>query len=170
MEGRSQSQSKDPEKLDSISGPSPELHNSSSSSTANTNVPMATKSQNGGQTGAAAAASPPKSSLLKRVWGKLGINALVVMFMIKGALPPTISIAIYQRYSVAVNYLNLGYVMIVVSILTVPVLPRGKYLMNLFITLVSIDHRVFITYLGMNWEVGRLKSKTSDLTMLPTRL
>lgn len=76
---------------------------------------------------------------------KLGINAMVVMFMIKGALPPTIAIAIYQRYSVAVNYLNLGYVMIVVSILTVPVLPRGKYLMNLFATLVSTANLISIS-------------------------
>jgi hypothetical protein len=151
MEGRPQPQSEDIEKMGSISGPSPELHsmqNSSSSSTANTNAPVAINSQNGGQEGFVADASPPKPSILKRAWGKLGINAMVVMFMVKGSLPPTISTAIYQRYSVAVNYLNLGYVMIVISILTVPVLPRGKYVMNLFITLVSIAYWVSVFIWG----------------------
>lgn len=140
MEDRPEPQSTDCEKLDGISEPSPEIRgmgHSASSSTANTNAPVAATSQNGSQQGATAAATISKPSILKRVWGKLGINAFVVMFMVKGALPPTIAISIYQRYSVAVNYLNLGYVMIVISILTVPVLPRGKYLMNLFVTLVS---------------------------------
>lgn len=140
MEPRAQPQARDTEKQDTISKPTPELQNSSSSSTANTNTPRAANSKGERQDGVAAAASPTKPSILKRAWGKLGFNAMVVMFMVKGGLPPTIAIAIYQRYSVAVNYLNLGYVMIVVSILTVPVLPRGKYLMNLFITLVSAHY------------------------------
>lgn len=140
MEVQPQLEAPDGEKLDITSQPSAEFHsmdNSASSNTANTNAPVTINSRDGGQLGATVPTSPSKPSILKRIWGKLGFNALAVMFMIKGALSPTIAISIYQRYSVAVNYLNLGYVMIVISILTVPVLPRGKYLMNLFITLVS---------------------------------
>jgi hypothetical protein len=152
MEDRTDAQSPDSEKLNAIAEPSPESHtmnNSASMSTANTKSPLAAKSRDEGQQGATAAASPSTPSMLKRMWGKLGINAFVIMFMVKGALPPTISIAIYQRYSVAVNYLNFGYVMIVVSILTVPVLPRGKFLMNLLITLVSAAHCVCVSSLGI---------------------
>jgi hypothetical protein len=79
-----------------------------------------------------------KSSVLKRVWAKLGFSPLVVMIMVKPALAATISMAIYQSPRVASHYLNLGYLIIVISITTVPILPRGKYLLNLFLSLVSL--------------------------------
>jgi hypothetical protein len=78
-------------------------------------------------------------SIFRRAWAKLGINPLVATIMVKGALAPVIATAIYQSKSVAVNYQNLGYLMIVVSILTSPILPRGKFMMNLFISVVSSD-------------------------------
>jgi hypothetical protein len=82
--------------------------------------------------------SSKKPSILKRIWAKLGINGLVVMIMVKPAVAATISMAIYQSPRVAVNYLNLGYLVIIVSITTVPILPRGKFLLNLFLSVVSI--------------------------------
>jgi hypothetical protein len=97
------------------------------------------KDAEGSNGDASSQAKPPtvqKLPFWKRAWAKLGFNPLVIMFMIKGSLAPTICMAIYQRPSVAANYLNFGYLMIVVSILTVPMLPRGKFLMNLFVSLV----------------------------------
>jgi hypothetical protein len=86
-----------------------------------------------------AASSIPakKPPLLKRIWRKLGINGLVVMIMVKPAVAATISMAIYQRKSVAAHYLNFGYLIIIVSVTTVPILPRGKFLLNLFLSVVS---------------------------------
>ena len=85
------------------------------------------------------AASDPakKPSVLTRTWKKLGINAFVVMIMIKPAVAATISMAIFQSQKVAVHYLNLGYLIIIISVTTVPILPRGKFLLNLFLSLVS---------------------------------
>lgn len=143
MEDRPDPPASAKEKLGSVSPPSPELHsvhNSASSSTANDSNIAATTTPSPMQNGASVAATSPKPSIFNRAWGKVGINAFVVMIMVKGAIPPTIAISIYQRYVVAKNYLNLGYVMIVISLLTVPVLPRGKYLMNLLITLVSAGY------------------------------
>lgn len=60
------------------------------------------------------------------------------MIMVKPSISAVIAMAIYQKHSVAVNYLNLGYLIIIISIITVPILPRGKYLMNLFLCLVSL--------------------------------
>jgi hypothetical protein len=80
-------------------------------------------------------------SIIKRIWAKLGINGLVVMIMVKPAVAATISMAIYQSPRVAVNYLNLGYLVIIVSITTVPILPRGKFLLNLFLSVVSLFPR-----------------------------
>jgi hypothetical protein len=81
---------------------------------------------------------PARSSIFKRVWTKIGINGFVFMIMVKPAIAATISMAIYQKYSVAANYLNFGYLIIIVSVLTVPILPRGKFLMNLFFSIVSL--------------------------------
>lgn len=78
-----------------------------------------------------------KPSVLKRIWTKLGFSPLVVMIMVKPALAATISMAIYQSHGVASHYLNLGYLIIVISITTVPILPRGKFLLNLFLSVVS---------------------------------
>jgi hypothetical protein len=80
--------------------------------------------------------TPPNVSILTRAWKALGITPLAIMFMVKGAVAPTIAMAIYQKHSVAINYLNFGYVMIVVSITTVPILPRGQFIMNLTVTVV----------------------------------
>lgn len=94
--------------------------------------------------GASPPTKPKKEPLSKRILTKLGFNPMVFMFMVKGSIAPTICMAIYQRRSVAADYLNLGYLMIVISILTVPMLPRGKFLMNLFFSLVcSPDLRVW---------------------------
>lgn len=89
-----------------------------------------------------APSSPAKKApLLKRIWTKLGINPFVVMIMVKPAVAATIATAIYQSPSVAVHYQNLGYLIIVISITTVPILPRGKFLLNLFLSLVSCHFR-----------------------------
>jgi hypothetical protein len=86
----------------------------------------------------AAPKSPPAGmTLLKRVWAKIGIDGFVVMVMVKPALAATISMAIYQKHSVAKNYLNFGYLTIIISVLSGPILPRGKFLMKSFFSVVS---------------------------------
>lgn len=119
----------DIEKSEDISQSPPEASSSSTSpSTINDPVPLPTDRHE--------SPDPKKTPFWKQVWAKLGFNPTVVMFMIKGALAPTICMAMYQRHSLAAHYLNLGYLMIIISILTVPILPRGKFLMNLFISLI----------------------------------
>ena len=84
-----------------------------------------------------------KAPLLKRIWTKLGINKFVLMIMVKPAVAATISMAIYQKKSVAAHYLNFGYLIMIVSVTTVPILPRGKFLLNLFMSVVSLPTAKF---------------------------
>jgi hypothetical protein len=84
-----------------------------------------------------------KLPLLKRTWKKLGINGIVVMIMVKPAVAATISMAIFQSQRVAVHYQNLGYLIIIVSVTTVPILPRGKFLLNLFLSLVRASNPIW---------------------------
>ena len=80
-------------------------------------------------------ASPPddgstpakKPALLKRTWVRSGLNALTLQLMFKGALAPTIAIAIYQASTIAEIYSTLGYLVAIMSILSMPIMPRSKY-------------------------------------------
>jgi hypothetical protein len=92
----------------------------------------------------------PMPSAFRRVWNKLGINRTVAALMFKGALAPVIATAIYQRKSVAAVYVNFGYLIIVVSILAVTILPRGKFMMNMSISVVSI---------GSHWKLWFFRLK-----------
>jgi len=92
----------------------------------------------------------PRPSFLKRSWQKLGITEMVLMFMLKGSIAPTIALAFRERASVEANYLNFGYVSIIISITTVPILPRGKFLMNLIISVVFLlfSHNKVFTHIA----------------------
>jgi len=114
------------------------MQNTSSSSTANTNAPVAIIPRMGGKR-ASCGCVAPEAINLETSMGKAWKQCMVVMFWSKPS--PSRFRPIYQRYSV-LSLFELGYVMIVISILTVPVLPRGSNVMNLFITLVSIAYWV----------------------------
>jgi hypothetical protein len=81
--------------------------------------------------------APKQPSWLVRGWKKLGFTPTVVMIMVKPAVAATIAMAIYQRQAVARNYYNFGYLSIIIAITTVPILPRGKFLVNLMVSVVS---------------------------------
>lgn len=84
----------------------------------------------------AAALPPKKPSVFQRAWKALAFNPTTIMIMVKPAIAATIAMAIFQSHSVAKHYLNFGYLIIIVSITTVPILPRGKFIMNLLISVV----------------------------------
>lgn len=82
--------------------------------------------------------NPKKPSLLSRTWKKLGFTSTVFMIMFKPAVAATIAMAMYQKHAVARNYYNFGYLTIIIAITTVPILPRGKFLVNLLVTVVCV--------------------------------
>ncbi|KAH7417167.1 hypothetical protein BKA64DRAFT_291476 [Cadophora sp. MPI-SDFR-AT-0126] len=105
--------------------------------------------------------SPAKKQFtLGRAWKQVGITPQVFMIMVKPSISAVIAMAIYQKHSVAVNYLNLGYLIIIVSIITVPILPRGKYLMNLFLCLFLTCFACGMVYLGI-WTGIKARQHTT---------
>lgn len=96
---------------------------------------MPTTAKNGSSTGPISA--PKKPTVLQRAWKKVDFNPTTVMIMVKPAIAATIAMAIFQSHAFAKHYLNLGYLIIIVSITTVPILPRGKFIMNLLVSVVS---------------------------------
>ena len=64
----------------------------------------------------------------KKLWTKTELDTQSVLLMIKGGIPPTISLAMYQSDSVAREYSTLGYLIAIISILGFAIMPRAKFL------------------------------------------
>ncbi|EPE03995.1 hypothetical protein F503_04843 [Ophiostoma piceae UAMH 11346] len=78
---------------------------------------------------------PPKPTFLQRI----GLDVPTLMMMFKGSLPPIISLAIYQSDAVAAEYTSLGYLIPIISVITITIMPRGKFLQTLFLNVLSLS-------------------------------
>ena len=83
----------------------------------------------------AAAPSPPKQSFFKKVQTKTGLDAITLILMFKGALPPTIALAFYQWTAFANEYTTLGYLTAIMSLLSLAMQPRAKFCQAMFFSL-----------------------------------
>ncbi|EME47794.1 hypothetical protein DOTSEDRAFT_69660 [Dothistroma septosporum NZE10] len=82
-----------------------------------------------------------KASLLnklKTLWSKTGIDGRTYMSMFKGALAPTISLALYQSDAFANYYTTLGYLVIIMTVLPVVIMPRAKFLQTMLINIIFV--------------------------------
>ncbi|KAK8076681.1 hypothetical protein PG994_003953 [Apiospora phragmitis] len=85
----------------------------------------------------AAAPAPKKPGKMAQL-GFTPIDLPTFLIMVKGAVPPTIGIAIYQSTAVANYFTTLGYLIGIISILSLSILPRGKYLQNVVLNLIFV--------------------------------
>jgi hypothetical protein len=53
---------------------------------------------------------------LKRLWWKAGLDATTLQLMLKGSLPPSIAIAMYQGRSIQDTFGTLGYLVAIRSV------------------------------------------------------
>ena len=77
-------------------------------------------------------------SLVKRLWDGSGLNPGMLMMMIKGALPPAISLAVYQSTPFADVYSTLGYLVAIMSVLSFAILPRSKYIQTMLFNIIGV--------------------------------
>ena len=83
--------------------------------------------------------SPVKEqSLVKRLWDKSGLNPGMLMMMIKAALPPAISLAVYQSTSFAELYSTIGYLVAIMSVLSFAILPRSKFIQTMLFNITGV--------------------------------
>ncbi|KAK4955886.1 hypothetical protein LTR10_006825 [Elasticomyces elasticus] len=87
--------------------------------------------------GAAQKQDPKPPSKLKTLWTKLGLDPLTLMLMLKGSIPPTIAISMYQSRAVATQYSTLGYLVAIMSILGFAIMPRAKFLQTMALNIVA---------------------------------
>ncbi|KKA20157.1 Uncharacterized protein T310_5811 [Rasamsonia emersonii CBS 393.64] len=81
------------------------------------------------------------TATLKALWAKTELDKQTVLMMIKGAIPPTISVAIYQSTPVANTFTTLGYFIYMINTV------RAKYpQFNLPVIMYSMVANVSTTY------------------------
>ncbi|MCJ1401597.1 hypothetical protein MMC11_004813 [Xylographa trunciseda] len=98
--------------------------------------------------GEASSASSPKKeqdsspaatpSLPKRTWKKLGLSGHMLMTMLKGACPPVIALALYQSEPFATHFSTLGYLVGIMSVLSLPILPRSKFFQTMVFNVLGV--------------------------------
>ena len=90
-----------------------------------------------------------KPSKLKQLWEKSGLDLMTLKMMVKGSLPPTIAIALYQVDSFAAHYQTLGYLVAISSILGFCIMPRGKFIQTMSLNVVAICFGAAINLLAL---------------------
>lgn len=75
-----------------------------------------------------------KQNLVKRLWEKAGLNTFLVLLAVKGALPTTIALAAYEGEAFSEVYTNLGYLVAIISHLTMAIQPRAKFMQSMLIS------------------------------------
>ncbi len=81
----------------------------------------------------------------------------------KGSVAPTIAISIYQADSVAKFYGNFGYLIAIVSFISLPILPRAKFLQSLLLDLIAVCLATAVSMLGV-WSGVRLENHFISLS------
>lgn len=80
----------------------------------------------------------PKVNIFKRLWLKSGITGFMVLLAIKGALPTVISLSAYRGLPFAEVYTTLGYLIAIISHLSLVIQPRAKYVQGLTVSIFAI--------------------------------
>lgn len=92
------------------------------------------------------------------------LNRLLVR---RGSLPPIIGISMYQAPPIRETLTTLGYLVPIISVLSLAILPRGKYLQNLVLNLLAISVGAALAMLAL-WSSVQARLNTSDLVELQT--
>ncbi|KAI0165743.1 hypothetical protein GGR57DRAFT_448560 [Xylariaceae sp. FL1272] len=88
------------------------------------------------ESGHAAAEAPAPSK--PGIMAKLGLDAPTLIVMFKGGLAPVIGLAMNQSFAVAQEFSTVGYLVGIISVLSLTILPRGKYIQTLILNLLFL--------------------------------
>ncbi|KAI5367819.1 Putative ER transporter, 6TM [Septoria linicola] len=98
-------------------------------------------------------ASPrPKQSMMGKMaalWAKTGIDSRTYQSMLKSSLAPTITLALYQLDSFANYYTTLGYLSIVMTIISIVIMPRAKLLQTMLVNILFTSIGAALSLLAM---------------------
>ncbi|KAH6647237.1 hypothetical protein BKA67DRAFT_525068 [Truncatella angustata] len=98
---------------------------------------------------------------------RLGLDQVTLLMMFKGAVAPTIAISILQSKEVAEYYTTLGYLIGIISILSLSILPRGKFLQTLTLNVLFACAGAAIALLIM-WSALQARLHTESRPLDPS--
>ncbi|KIY04117.1 uncharacterized protein Z520_00809 [Fonsecaea multimorphosa CBS 102226] len=99
-------------------------------------------------------AAPPKPGLLKKIQTKLNLDVPTLLLMLKGGLPPAIALAAYQSDKWAKTYSTLGYLIAITSFLSLPILPRAKFVQSMIISIITVCFAAAVSLLTIQCAVS----------------
>ncbi|KFX90595.1 hypothetical protein V490_06378 [Pseudogymnoascus sp. VKM F-3557] len=102
----------------------------------------------------------PRESKLKKIWAKLGLDLGTVMMMFKGSLAPIIAVAWYESLDIAKIFTTLGYLVPVITVLSLAIMPRAKYIQTLILNTLGICIGSAVALLGI-WSGVQARKHTT---------
>ncbi|KAJ5757720.1 uncharacterized protein N7511_006414 [Penicillium nucicola] len=104
------------------------------------------------------------AGVCKKIWAKTGLDRPTVLLMMKGGLPPTIAVSIYQAMTVAHQFTTLGYLMAIISILGFAIMPRAKFIQMMIFDVLAVCLAACFALLTMYSSVkARQHTATSSI-------
>ncbi|KAL4966208.1 uncharacterized protein BDV14DRAFT_48984 [Aspergillus stella-maris] len=94
--------------------------------------------QNQDDADAKAVRRPSLMDRAKTLWNKTGLDRGSCLLMIKGAIPPTIALAMYQADSVALYFTTSGYLIAIISVLGFAIMPRAKFVQMMLLDILAV--------------------------------
>jgi hypothetical protein len=79
---------------------------------------------------------------------------------LRGSVPPIVAIAMYQSHAVSSYYVTLGYLIPIISVLALPLLPRGKFILNLILNTLAVCSGAAVSML-MLWSGVKARENTT---------
>ncbi|KAJ5528814.1 hypothetical protein N7527_002207 [Penicillium freii] len=98
---------------------------------------------------------------VKKTWQKTGLDRPTILLMMKGGIPPTIAVSIYQSQPVANEYTTLGYLVAIVSILGFAIMPRAKFIQMMIFDVLAVCIAACLALLTMFCSV-RARQHTAN--------
>lgn len=105
---------------------------------------------------------PKSPGFVEKTMQKLGLNDVLLKSMFKGSVAPVIGLAIYQAPAVMRQLTTLGYLVGVITVLSLAVLPRGKFIQNMILNCLATAIGCAMAML-INYSAVQARLNTSDL-------
>ncbi|KAL4913300.1 hypothetical protein BDW62DRAFT_166816 [Aspergillus aurantiobrunneus] len=99
---------------------------------------------------------------VKLAWNKIGLDRQSILLMIKGAIPPTICLAIYQADSIAAYFTTSGYLIAIISVLGFAIMPRAKFMQMMLLDILAVCLSAAVSVLMMYATVKAREHSTSS--------
>ncbi|KXT04470.1 hypothetical protein AC578_8713 [Pseudocercospora eumusae] len=102
------------------------------------------------------------SSKLIAFWSKYGVDQRTYKTMFKSSVAPTITLAAFQAAPWANYYATLGYLSIIMTILTIVIMPRAKFIQTLLVNILLLCIGCSVSLLAMYCCVQARNGDTSS--------